>query len=364
MKSKIGIFVFLIFLLFASDVQAEALDIEGFREKLNQAAQEEEEVKKAQISTFSGRYIVSPGDVINIFVFGEPELTQREIPVKCDGYVNLHPVGEIRVAGFNTDEVRTILTEKLKAFFVNPIVSVYISNMHTPKIYIYGAVQNPGLFNRKSDSSTPATLANLISNAGGITYNADLKHIQVKNAKTGRKNTYNLIEMIRRGDPTNDVYLGSGDTVFVPVNRTNAQLSDEDFVLISSSSIAPKSFPVRVRGAVNRPGTHFLTSRSPSINTALTSSEGFTIDANIKAVKVKRMTPVGNLSTIVVNPSENDLVLRPNDIICVLDKRRTVFGKGVRFFDKIAAYLSKFGSAFNQWNYAFDPETEHNIYLK
>lgn len=368
MKRNIGVLLFLLILFFyIPNVKAKELDIEDFREKLNQAALENianPEVKKARASIFSDRYIVSPGDIINISVFGEPELTQRKIPVKCDGYINLHPVGEVRIAGFNIDEVKDILTEKLRTFFVDPIISVYISNTHIPKIYIYGAIQKPGLYQHQDNRFVPATLTNVISNAGGIKYNADLENIQVTNSKTGKKNTYNLLKMIRNGDSSQDVYLNSEDKIFIPAHMTNAQLSDEDFILILSSSIAPKEFPVRVRGAVHKPGIHFLTSRSPNLNTAIVFSEGFTIDANIKAVKVQRITPAGNISTIIVNPSENDLVLRPNDIINIVDKRRTVLGKGIRFFDKIAGYLSKFGSAFNQWNYAFDPETDHNIYLK
>lgn len=343
MKRKTGIILFLLLILtYIPHLKAEEnrLNVDNFRKQLKKVnSAGNVNTKKAGIKTFSNRYIVSPGDSLSVSVLGEPEISQDDVLVKCDGYINVHPVGEVRVAGFNVDEVKGILAARLKKYFVEPIVSVHVANTHVPKIYIYGAIQKPGLYQHykegniaKALNSMPLTLASVIAEAGGIKYNADIENIQVINDKTGTKRTYNLLNLIKNGDAAQDIYLSSGDRVFVPFSKTNAMLSDEDFLLVSGSSIAPEEFPVRVKGAVKSPGVHFLTSRSPGVNTAIAASEGFTFNAKKDAVKIHRVTPAGNISTLIVDPAKNDVVLRPNDTIDVYDKRTSVLGKIHRFF--------------------------------
>lgn len=297
-----------------------------------------QQLKRAHIETFSDRYTLSPGDTLNISVLGEQELAQDKVLVKYDGYINMHPVGEIKVAGFNVDEVKAILAAQLSKYFIDPIVSVHVNSIHIPKVYIYGAVQKPGLYQHYKDGEIseagnymPPTLASVIADAGGIKYSADLENIQVINNKTGKKRTHNLLKLIRNGDSTQDIYLSSGDTVFIPVKQF-PKLSDRDFLLISSSSIAPEKFPVRVIGAVKKPGVHLLTTKSPGINTAIAASEGFKLTAKTEAVKIHRVTHSGAVSTVVIDPSVQDVVLRPNDTIDVYDKRKGISSKIYRFF--------------------------------
>ena len=364
MIKKTGIILFLFLFFFYIQPLKAAKTSSG-------TAPADKEIAKGYIQSFSDRYVVSPGDAVNVSVFGEPDLTQKEILVKSDGYINVQPIGEVKIAGFNIDEVKDILTAQLKKYFVDPIVSVQLSNTHIPNIYVYGAVQKPGLCqyykageNNIFRNSTPPTLADVITNAGGIAYNADIEKVQVINRRTRKKRTYNLFKLIKNGDLTQDIYLTSEDTVFIPTLKTNAQLSDRDFLLISRSSIAPDGFPVRVRGAVRNPGVHYLTAKSPGINTALASSQGFTIDAKTNAVKIQRVTPHGNLSTIIVDPSKNDIVLRPNDIIDVYDTRRGFKGKTASFFNTLFHSAGGFGSAYNQVRYIFDQTTDTNVYMK
>ncbi len=345
MRKKTVIILFLLLILFyvpQLKAKEKQLNIEGFRKKLEQVKAYKPvntEIQKAYVNTFSERYVVSPGDSLSISILGEPEVSQDKVLVKCDGYVNVHPIGEVRVGGFNVDEVKKILAARLSTYFIDPIVSVHVNNTHTPKIYIYGAVQKPGLYQHykkgeiaESRNFMPPTLASVIADAGGIEYNADLENVQVINRKTGNKKAYNLLNLIRNGDSTQDIYLSSGDAVYIPAKQTNTWLSDRDFLLISSSSIAPKEFPVRVQGAVKNPGVHFLTTRSPGLNTAIASSKGFTRHARIDAVKIVRTAPAGNTSTLIVDSSKNDVVLRPNDTIDVFDKRKSFLGKCYGFF--------------------------------
>ncbi len=347
MRKNTGIVLFLLLILLNfSHAKAEEnpLNIEDFKKKLEQVkkyrqvnSQTGRNIQKAYLNTFSDRYVISPGDYLSVSIFGEPELTQEKILVKCDGYANIHPIGEVRLGGFNVDEVREILSAHLEKYFVKPIVSVHVDSTRTPKIYIYGAVEKPGLYSSHAEGKPlgtdylPAlslpTLAGVIEEAGGIDYSADLENVQVINHKTGNRRTYNLLNLIKNGDVAQNIYLSSGDAVYIPVRQTNSRLSDDDFLLISRSSIAPKEFPVRVRGAVRKPGVHYLTSASPGLNTAIASSKGLTFNAKVEEIKIHRMTATGKVDIIVADPDKDDVVLRPNDTINVFDKRKSLWGK-------------------------------------
>jgi protein involved in polysaccharide export with SLBB domain len=350
---------------------ADTLNIEEFKSELQNVANKPT-VLRAEVKTLSDRYVVSPGDAISVAVFGEPDLSQEGIVVKSDGYATINPFGEIKVSNLNIDEVNALLTSEYKKYMVNPKVAVKINDLHQAQIYIYGAVQKPGLYQKTPiaaqnpmvlDRNMPLTLANVIASAGGIKYDADIENVQVINTRTGEAKKYNLLSLIKHGDASQDVYLNSEDKVYVPVRNSDAQIADADFLLISSSSIAPADFPVRVIGAVTKPGIQSLTSRSPRINSAIAASEGYTIDANTKALQVRRLTPRGNISTIIVDPNKNDIVLRPDDLIQVTDKRTTVAGRSVGFFGAIFDSVGRFGSAYNEWADMFEPTRRYN-YLR
>ncbi len=341
----------------------QSINIDEMRNELEQISLNKTKTLTAKIETMANRYIVSPGDIISVLVHGEPDFTQNMVLIKSDGYATITPFGDIQLGGNNIDEVNQLLSSKFKKYLLKPQISVQINNIHSAKVYIYGAVQKPGLYQNNTGriaTTTPLTLAKAIYDAGGIKYNADIKNIKVTNTRTETTKTYNLLKLIKNGDVSQDTYLRSGDKVFIPILNSEAQLSDEEFLLISSSSIAPDEFTVRVMGAVQRPGACLLNSRSPRINTAIASSEGFTLEAKRKVVKVQRLTPQGNISTMLVNPSKNDCILRPNDIVYVVDKRTTLAGRSLSFMNLFFESFGRVGSAYNEWAEMFDPTRRYN----
>jgi polysaccharide export outer membrane protein len=346
------------------------VDVEKFKQELESLSQENPSVKavlKAKVKTLSTRYLLSPGDSISLSVYGEPEFTQPFILVRPDGYATIEPFGEINVAGMAVDELIEELKTKLKVYLLEPKVSVKVNNLHSAKVYVYGAVQRPGLYqqsmtpNRQDNTGNTAqiipemTVASIIANAGGIKLNADLRNIKVINNETGRDETVDLMKLVQNGDVNQDIYLRSGDSIYIPNLSTEAQMSDEDFMLISSSSIAPVDFPVRVVGEVMKPGVHNLSSNSPRLNSALASSEGYTLNANKKLIAVQRLTNKGNVSTFYVNPNKNDVILRPNDLIIVPESSSAATSKGFGLLADVLNPLVRFGDGFNSWAEMFNP---------
>lgn len=349
------------------------IDIESFRQELSRVSSAEAqnqgaELLRGRVKTLNTRYLISPGDTIALSVYGEPDFAQPEILVRPDGYATIEPFGEMNIAGVDIDNLTSRLREKFKNYLLDPKISVKLTNMHTAKVYIYGAVQKPGLYQQeridKRDVTTgrvitvipEMTVASVIANAGGIKYDADLRHVKITNNETGKDSEVNLMRMLETGDTSQDVFLRSGDSIYIPSVEGYGQISDRDFTLISSSSIAPAEFPVRVIGAVNRPGSYNLTSASPRLNSAIAQSEGFTLYANKNVVTVQRLTPQGNISTFYVNPAKNDLILRPNDIVIVPDKTTAVASRGMEFATNVFRPFGGFADAFLGWAEIFDPE--------
>lgn len=353
------------------DTAARSLDIEKFKQELQEVSSVTPIANPSRLSgkvkTLDTKYLLSPGDSIAISVYGEPEFTQPSILVRPDGYATVEPFGEIFVAGTDVEQLTSDLKQKLKFYLLDPKVSVKVNSLHTAKVYVYGAVQKPGLYQQERVTQTDSspgryitsvpelTAASVIANAGGIKYNADLRHVKVTNNSTGRNDELDLMSLIEKGDASQDIYLRSGDTIYIPELETAAQVSDRDFMLVASSSLAPVDFPVRVIGAVARPGMYKLTSSSPRLNSAIAASEGYLPEANRKIVAVQRVTPQGNVSTFYVEPAKNDLILRPNDIVVVSDKSTSVASRGFDFMGTIITPFGRFADSYNSWAEIFNP---------
>ncbi len=70
---------------------------------------------------------IQPGDVLQISVRGEPEIS-RLVIVQADGFITMPLLNEIGVAGLTVQELQTLLVERLQSFVANPEVTVSIND--------------------------------------------------------------------------------------------------------------------------------------------------------------------------------------------------------------------------------------------
>jgi polysaccharide export outer membrane protein len=116
-------------------------------------------------------YRLGPGDVINVQVFGEDDLT-RELKLGEDGRINYAFVGQIRLQGMTLLEVEQEITRRLKGdYLVNPQVSVTMA-AYRP-FFISGEVKSPGGFPYQPG----LTVSRAIALAGGLTERASDRKI-------------------------------------------------------------------------------------------------------------------------------------------------------------------------------------------
>ncbi len=174
----------------------------------------------ATIDTTS--YRIEPGDVLEIVILGEEELS-RDLLVMHNGNITFPLIGDIKVAGLTTSEVTDTLTDKLKKYFVQPLVSVILKGPTISAIAVYGEVLRPGTV----EYQRGLRLSDYVALAGGPTDRANLKKVKVvRNTAEGVKvYTVNLGAILKKGIEKDNFELKAGDWVYIgrrfTINWTN-----------------------------------------------------------------------------------------------------------------------------------------------
>lgn len=320
------------------------------------------------------KYILGPNDVISISIFGVPEFEQKGIRVQPDGRIVITPVGPVNVAGLTIDELYRVLNNKYSEYLQNPQLSINLDESRPFIVYITGAVLNPGSYEMNTNTTRydniprekPETsierktplLSNVLVAAGGLSHDADIEHIQVVNTMDNSKYELNLLELLDKGDSSQDIYLMTGDTVNIPRLPTPLAVDIEKYKKFASATFSPRQVPVKIYGYVNNPGLIKLDpARSLNINSAITAAGGYLNDAAYapKSVYISRADVSGKLVTNVVNPQNSDVALLPNDVIYVPEKIRPMTGRAFDYLARIISPMSGVASTYNNWALMFDP---------
>ncbi len=111
-----------------------------------------------------GGYTIAAGDQLQIEVWQNKQLT-RQVRVRPDGKITLPLVNEVGAAGDTVPQFQKRLTDRLKTYIKNPIVSITVTNFSQKQIFIQGQVRTSSAFNYVGDMY----LLQAITVAGGAT---------------------------------------------------------------------------------------------------------------------------------------------------------------------------------------------------
>lgn len=159
------------------------------------------------------RYIIQPNDVLEVFVWQEPDLT-RKVTVRPDGFVSIPLVQDLQAAGTTPAELKTRLENKLKDYLPAPNVTIVVDAIQSYRIYVVGKVQKPGSITVEK----PVTVLQALSLAGGFQDYAKESEIVVirNNGKESSVLDFNYRDVIHGKNPAQNIMLRSGDVVAVP----------------------------------------------------------------------------------------------------------------------------------------------------
>jgi polysaccharide export outer membrane protein len=170
-------------------------------------------VREDSLNAGPGAYLIGPEDVLDISVWKEDAL-KKESLVRPDGGISFPLVGDLQASGKTTEEVRLEITDRLKKYIADPVVSVSILKASNYKIYVIGRVNKPGDFT----SGRAIDVLQALSMAGGLTPFASDSDIHVVRKLAGRElNIPFDYNNIQRGEHLDqNIILKSGDVVVVP----------------------------------------------------------------------------------------------------------------------------------------------------
>ena len=159
-------------------------------------------------------YRIGPGDVLQISVWREPEVSVSGVAVRSDGKISLPLVKEISVANLRPAELEQLLSQRFSQFINNPVVTVITSEIHSQKVFLIGGVDRPGSLELR----IPMTVLQVLAEAGGLTEYAKRRKIYVLRKQDGLQTRvpFDYDTVIKGHQPELNFIVQPGDTIVVP----------------------------------------------------------------------------------------------------------------------------------------------------
>ncbi len=230
-------------------------------------------------------YRISLRDQLRIILSGSRDQV-FSLNVNLDGTILFPELGSVYVAGLTFKEVKNKLSNMIDQSYIGVNIDISLQDLSAKKVTIVGAVNTPGTYLVNPFS----TITGALAYSGGISEIGSLRDIKL--IKTdGRVFSFDLYELLIKGDRSNDLTIEAGDTI-----------------LINAAS----QF-VEIRGAVNRPAIYEILENedvSDIVNFAL----GFTQTANKSNISISYL----DLNkTSVKTKTEVDLDQKLKDVLAV-----------------------------------------------
>jgi polysaccharide biosynthesis/export protein len=104
-------------------------------------------------------YRIGPDDLLDISVFDAPDLA-RTVRVSAGGEISMPLLGTVAVAGLTSQELEASLADQLRAHYMtDPQVSVFVKEMQSHGVSVFGAVMKPGVYQIRGAKSLIEVLA-------------------------------------------------------------------------------------------------------------------------------------------------------------------------------------------------------------
>lgn len=202
-------------------------------------------------------YVLGPGDVIQIRVLDEENL-DKTVTVSADGFITYPLLGDLRVDGLTIMQVDAQITSLLaRDYLVNPEVTLEIVKQRSKKVYIMGAVKQPGYHELPSDQRL---LGTLLSAGGPVSFDTEARVLRLpkqefigtESVETLSPIVIDLKKLFEEGDQTQNIMLQDGDVLMVAAKKgtpfdaaSAAQESGTQQFYVVGSVVKPGIYPYR-----------------------------------------------------------------------------------------------------------------------
>ena len=221
------------------------------------------------------KYVVGPGDEVKLALWGRLNASYT-LTVDRDGKITIPNIGPLVVAGMTFEQMSGYLIKQAEQI-TGTNVDISMGALRTIPIFILGDIRRPGAYT----ISAFATITDALLLAGGPTEIGSMRNIQLKR-KDAVVQTFDLYDLLLKGDKSKDVTIRAGDIVFVPV--------------ISSY--------VGVAGNVKRPALYEMKD-NPSLEHLFDLAGGLVPTAYTQQIQVERT--IKNEKQIVIDIDDKNL---------------------------------------------------------
>lgn len=162
------------------------------------------------------RYIIGPGDSLDIYVRDNPTLTTT-VPVRPDGRISIPLVQSITAAGKTPDQLAEDLQKELSRYIRSPLVTVIVKRFvgaYSQQVRVVGQAATP----RAVPYRSGMTVLDLMIDVGGLTkFAAGNKAKIVRRLPDGAEQTIPVrLGDLMNGKITENVRMHPGDILIIP----------------------------------------------------------------------------------------------------------------------------------------------------
>jgi polysaccharide export outer membrane protein len=174
---------------------------------------------QAQPSTGSatnGEYRIGPGDVLDVFVWRQDELSTT-VPVRPDGLISTPLVEDMKAAGKTSSElardIEDVLSEYVRSPDVTVIVKEFVGTVDA-QVRVLGEALNPGNVPYREGM----TILTVMLEVGGLTEFARANRSKLMRTVDGKveETRIKLGDLIEKGRLDEDRPLKPGDVIVIP----------------------------------------------------------------------------------------------------------------------------------------------------
>lgn len=215
-------------------------------------------------------YVLGVGDSLRVIMYGIED-SEFNLVINRQGNINFPELGEISIAGMSFSDASEYLKTRVSREMIGVEIGISVGRLRSINVFMSGEAKISGMYSVSGLSN----VSQLLYVAGGITDIGSLRNIQIRRANKIIA-TFDLYELLARGNAENDIRLQSGDIVFIPTIEKS----------------------VFIDGAIRRPGKYEL-KENETISDLIDLAGGFSNRAYLKQVYIERYDYDADVPSII-----------------------------------------------------------------
>lgn len=171
----------------------------------------------ATTQAVAAEYRIGPGDTLNVFVFGHPELTTT-VPVRPDGRVSTPLVDDLVAAGKPASQLARDIEQRLSEFLRAPKVNVIVTGfVGGDQVRVVGQAARA----RAVPFRANMTALDVMIEVGGLAEFAAGNRAKIVRVLDGKsvEIRVRLDDLLKKGDIRANVPMMPGDVIIIPESR-------------------------------------------------------------------------------------------------------------------------------------------------